>query len=457
MPENLFLISLFIGVLMSGLIGWLIAKIKYSQGMLSPDEVDAKYVAKALYEHLKKELEDLQVEARHKQTEIRELATEYAAQQREIAHWREKLATQQEEIAQMQTRAHTEFSNLANQLLEEKSAKFTTQNQQQMNELLHPLREKIKDFELNIDRKFIDEAKDRVSLKTEIEQLRLLNQKLSHDANNLASALKGDNKSQGDWGEFQLELLLEKAGLTKGIHYRTQASFADTDGQQKRPDFIIHLPEDKHLIIDSKVSLVAFERFFNSENEQERQQYLRSHVESIRRHVKDLSSKNYQHLYQINSPDYLMLFIPMDSAFAVASQHDNRLFLDALDKNIVIVTTTTLLATMRTVSFIWKQEKQKSNVLEIARQSGLLYDKFCAFVEDLRAIGQRLDQTQTAYHDAMNKLTESKKFGDTLIGRAARIKELGAKTSKELPKELLDALDENGQHDGDIDQKLNLE
>jgi DNA recombination protein RmuC len=440
MPENLFLVYLLLGVLMSGVIGWLLARMRYGRDMLSPAEVEQQYVTRALHEHLQSELQTLRTELQHKQTEIRELASEYAAQQREIAHWREKLASQQREIEQLQERSRTEFTNLANQLLEEKSAKFTARNQQQMNELLHPLREKIKDFEESIERKFLDEAKDRITLKTEIEQLRLLNQQLSQDANNLASALKGDSKTQGDWGEFQLELLLEKAGLTKDIHYRTQASFADENGQQKRPDFIINLPDDKHLIIDSKVSLVAFERFFSTDDEAERQQHLRAHVESIRRHIKDLSSKNYQHLYQINSPDYLLLFIPLESAFAVASQHDNRLFLDALDKNIVIVTTTTLLATMRTVSYIWKQEKQKSNVLEIARQSGLLYDKFCGFVADLRDIGQRIEQAQTAYHDAMNKLTESKKHGDTLIGRAAKIKELGAKTSKDLPRDLLDSV-----------------
>ncbi len=440
MPENLFLVYLLLGVLMSGVIGWLLARMRYGRDMLSPAEVEQQYVTRALHEHLQSELQALRTELQHKQTEIRELASEYAAQQREITHWREKLASQQREIEQLQERSRTEFTNLANQLLEEKSAKFTARNQQQMNELLHPLREKIKDFEESIERKFLDEAKDRITLKTEIEQLRLLNQQLSQDANNLASALKGDSKTQGDWGEFQLELLLEKAGLTKDIHYRTQASFADENGQQKRPDFIINLPDDKHLIIDSKVSLVAFERFFSTEDEAERQQHLRAHVESIRRHIKDLSSKNYQHLYQINSPDYLLLFIPLESAFAVASQHDNRLFLDALDKNIVIVTTTTLLATMRTVSYIWKQEKQKSNVLEIARQSGLLYDKFCGFVADLRDIGQRIEQAQMAYHDAMNKLTESKKHGDTLIGRAAKIKELGAKTSKDLPRDLLDSV-----------------
>ncbi|HMO41393.1 MAG TPA: DNA recombination protein RmuC [Saprospiraceae bacterium] len=438
MSETLLLLSILLSLLVGGLVGWLIAKVRLGAGQLSQEAVERRYVTRELHAHLQTQLSELQDFAQQKQEELRQLSAALAGQERDVEHWRTQLATQQEAIEALQERARLEFRNLAQQLLEEKSAKFTAQNQQQMQDLLFPLREKIKDFEESIERKFIDEAKDRISLKTEIEQLRQLNQQLSRDANNLADALKGDSKSQGDWGEFRLELLLEKAGLTKNIHYRTQASFTDTDGQQKRPDFIIHLPDDKHLVIDSKVSLTAFEQFFNCEDEHDRRRHLKAHVESIRRHIKDLSDKNYQHLYQINSPDYLLLFIPLEPAFAVAAQHDNALFLDALDKNIVIVTTTTLLATMRTVSYIWKQEKQKHNVLEIARQSGLLYDKFCAFVEDLRTIGQRLDHAQSAYQDAMNKLVESRKFGDTLVGRAEKIKELGAKTSRQLPRDLIE-------------------
>ncbi len=439
MSETLLLTCVLLALLVGGLIGWLWAKMRFSAGMLTPTDVARDYVARALHEHLLQEINALRADLQEKETYLRQLAAEHAALERDAQNWREKLQTQQAEIEQRQAQARLEFTNLANQLLEEKSAKFTAQNQQQLQELLQPLREKIKDFEESIERKFLDEAKDRISLKTEIENLRQLNQQLSEDANNLATALRGDSKAQGDWGELRLELLLEKAGLTKGIHYRVQESFTDADGQLKRPDFIVELPEQKHLVIDSKVSLTAFERFFSSSDEQERQQHLKAHLESIRRHVKELSDKNYQYLYQINSPDYLLLFIPLESAFVAATQHDHRLFLDALDKNIVIVTTTTLLATMRTVSYIWRQEKQKNNVLEIARQSGLLYDKFCAFVEDLRTVGQRLEAAQSAYHDAMNKLTNSKKFGDTLVGRAEKIRDLGAKASKQLPPELLDA------------------
>ncbi|MEM9992367.1 MAG: DNA recombination protein RmuC, partial [Bacteroidota bacterium] len=245
--------------------------------------------------------------------------------------------------------------------------------------------------------------------------------------------------TQGSWGEFRLELLLEKAGLKKDIHFRTQVSLKDEQGNRKRPDFIIDLPEGRQLIIDAKVSLTAYERYFNCDDttDTQKQQHLKAHLHSLRRHIKDLSSKNYQRLYAINSPDYVLLFIPVEPAFTIANQTDKELFLDALDKNIVLVTTSTLLATMRTVAYIWKQERQKKNVLEIAKQSGLLYDKFVGFVQDLQQIGTRLEDAQGAYHKAMNKLKDSTKYGDTLVGRVERIRALGAKTSKHLPTDLL--------------------
>ena len=221
----------------------------------------------------------------------------------------------------------------------------------------------------------------------------------------------------------------------------TQTSFKDHEGKEKRPDFIINLPENKHLIIDSKVSLTAYEKFFNSDNEEKKIKHLKRHIDSTRQHLKDLNKKNYQQLYQINSPDYLLMFVPIEPAFNLAVTEDKKLFLDALDRNIIMVTTSTLLATMRTVAYIWKQEKQKKSVIEIARQSGLLYDKFVNFVNDLKGIGLRIDAAKKSHDDAMNKLVDSKKIGDTLIGRAEKIKELGAKTNKVLPKELTDLID----------------
>lgn len=444
MPDTQTLPFLFmlLGLLIGGLLGWLIARLRVKHGMLPKEEVQEQYVPKAAFQQLQEQADLRQEDLREKEEENRLLSNRLAAQEQLIRNLEDKLDARKREVEELQERARLEFENLANRLLEEKSRKFTLQNQEQLHGLLEPLREKIKSFEEGIEKRFLEETKDRVSLKKEIEHLRELNRQLSTDANNLASALKGDNKTQGDWGEIQLELLLEKAGLAKGIHYLAQPSFTDEDGRQKRPDFVINLPEGKHLILDSKVSLKAYDQFLQAESEPERQRLLKAHTDSIRQHIKNLAGKNYQQLYQIHAPDYLLLFIPIEPAFALAVQHDNRLFLDALDEHVVIVTTSTLLATMRTVSYIWKQEKQKNSVLEIARQSGMLYDKFVNFVEDLRAVGQRLNQAQGAYQDAMNKLVDSRKFGDTLVGRAERIRGLGARVSKSLPPTLLDGMQE---------------
>ncbi len=436
------LLFLLLGLILGGGAAWLVARLRFRAEGVARAELESRYVLKEVHDQVQQQADLYRDDLLDKQEELRILTRREASLQQELQHLEDKLAGQKAEVEALQERSRLEFENIANRLLEEKSRKFTSLNQQALEGLLVPLREKIKAFEDGAEQRFLRETHDRISLQKEIEHLRDLNQQLSQDANNLASALKGDSKTQGDWGELQLELLLEKAGLRRDLHYRVQTSFRDADGRQKRPDFIVHLPDDKHLIIDSKVSLTAYEQYYRAESPQERERHLRGHLDSLRRHLRDLNSKNYQHLYQIDTPDYLLLFVPIEPAFALATQHDQRLFLDALDQNIVIVTTSTLLATMRTVSYIWRQEKQKRSVQEIARQSGLLYDKFCGFVADLQAIGQRLDQTQRAYADAMNKLTDSRKYGDTLIGRAERIRALGAKASKSLPKELLDYTEE---------------
>ena len=444
MDDPLLLSSLFllIGLVLGAVLGYFYSRAKRPSGLLDSSELAAQFVRKEIHDNLQQQADVYREDLLEKEQEIRQMGVDLAAKTEKVNFLEEKLQTQWQEIQNLQKQSKLEFENIANRLLEEKSQKFTQHNQQQIDGILQPLKEKIKSFEEGIERRFLEETKDRISLQKEIEHLRLLNQQLSEDANNLASALKGENKTQGDWGEFQLELILEKAGLRKDIHYQVQNSFKDESGQQKRPDFIINLPEGKQLIIDSKVSLVAYDRYYNTQDEKKREKYLKQHTESLRQHIKDLSGKNYQQLYQINTPDYLLLFVPIEPAFAVAAKSDNTLFLDALDHNIVLVTTSTLLATMRTVAFIWKQEKQKKNVLEIARQSGLLYDKLCGFVQDLSTIGNRLTNAQSAYHDAMNKLVDSKKYGDTLLGRAEKIKALGAKASKKLPDHLLNQLDE---------------
>ena len=396
-----------------------------------------QFVPRALHTAMVEQTEQLRADVTTKEQELRDALSQLAAREQQVYHLENTLQTQKAEVEQLQAKFKTEFENIANRLLEEKSQRFTDQNAQQLQSVLSPLKEKIKEFEENVDRKFLEETREKSSLKKELEQLHSLNQQLSQDAHNLASALKGQSKTQGDWGEMQLETLLEKSGLQKGIHFLTQATFRDDDGAAKRPDFIIQLPEDKHLVVDAKVSLTAFERYFNASDPAERDQHLKAHISSLRGHVDNLSKTNYQMLYQINTPDYLLLFVPLESALTVASQADPKLFTDALERNIVLVTTSSLLATMRTVAHLWKQEKQAKSVLEIARQSGLLYDKFVAFVEDLKTIGARLDNARTAYDDAMNKLTSAARPGDTLIGKAEKIRELGARTTKTLPQELI--------------------
>ncbi len=428
-------LTFLFGFILAGIL----ARYRYAAEYISKTELEGKYIYKEVADNLQIQNDIYKEDLNEKEKELREMGSALSANEQILANMEDKLETQKEELAALQQKFTLEFENIANRLLEEKSQKFTLQNQTQIEHILRPLKDKIKNFEESIERKYLDENKERISLKKEIEQLRDLNLQLSMDANNLVAALKGDNKTQGDWGEFQLEMLLEKAGLKKDIHYQKQNSFKNENGQERRPDFIINLPEKKHLVIDAKVSLKAYEAYFNAENPDDAKRYLKAHVDSVKHHIKDLYSKNYQYLYQINSPDYLLLFIPIEPAFSAALQQDNQLFLDALDKNIVLVTASTLLATLRTVSFIWKQEKQKKNVQEIARQSGKLYDKFCNFIDDLKSIGKQLDQAQTAYDAALNKLYTSTKKGDTLIGRAEKIKALGAKTTKALPKELLDA------------------
>jgi DNA recombination protein RmuC len=426
-----------VGVVFGGIIAWLMARLRQRED-ISERAIQERYVLKELYQNLEQRSNQLQKEYTSLNNDYILVSKALSAKEQYADNLMDKLRDQNAELTKMQQQFTIQFENIANRLLEEKSVKFTQQNQVQLNSILEPLKEKIRDFEEKVERNYLENTKQRISLTEEIKHLRDLNVQLSQDANQLVSALKGDNKFQGDWGEFQLEVLLEKAGLEKGIHFLTQSSYQDETGRQKRPDFIINLPEQKNLIIDSKVSLKAYEAYFNCEDEAEQKTYLKSHLDSLRSHVRDLSSKNYQRLYQINSPDYLLMFIPVEPALSVALQNDKSLFLDALERNIVMVTSSTLLATMRTVSYIWKQDKQKKSVMEIAKQSGLLYDKFVGFVNDLQEIGKKLDDARGAYDGAMNKLHTSKKYGDTILGRAKRIKELGANASKELPSDLLE-------------------
>ena len=357
----------------------------------------------------------------------------------EISNLQTKLLEQKNDIEKLQEKFSKDFEILASKILEEKSAKFTAKNKENIQQILQPLQEKIQSFEKKVEESHKESIDRHAALRQQIFGLKDLNEQMSKDAVNLTKALKGDSKKQGDWGEFQLETILEKAGLHKDIHYSTQGGYRDESNNLKKPDFIVNLPDNKHLIIDSKVSLTGYDKYYNADNESSESIGLKNHIISVRKHIKELGAKNYTELYGINSPDYVLMFVPIEPALMLVLQNDHNLYLEALDKNVVLVSTSTLLATLSTVASIWKQEDQKKNVFEIARQAGALYDKFEGLVQDLLKVGKQINASQEGYKAAMNKLTEGK---GNLINRVESLKKLGAKTKKSLPNNLLQRAEE---------------
>lgn len=347
----------------------------------------------------------------------------------------EKQVQQEKYIAELQQKFKMEFEQIANQILEEKTSKFTLQNKASMDLILSPLKENIKAFEEKVDRVYKAESDERNILKGVISQLMDQSKQIQEDANNLTKALKGDSKKQGNWGEVILERVLERSGLVRDQEYRIQSSFSTVLGNRVQPDVIIDLPDDKHIVVDAKVSLIAYEKYVSAETDEEREIYLKQHLLSLKNHIQDLSGKNYQALYQINSPDFVLLFVPIESSFGIAVQKDAELFTYAWDRKVVIVSPSTLLATLRTISSIWKQERQNRNVLEIARLSGSMYDKFVGFISDMESIGRNIRQSQDAYDKALNKLSSG---AGNLATTADKIKKLGAKTTKQIDHKFLD-------------------
>jgi len=358
-----------------------------------------------------------------------------SAKNQELINLQEKLDGQKKEIEEMHDKLQMQFKNLANDILEEKTKKFTDQNKSNLSDILNPLKEKILEFEKKVERTNNESLKWNSALKEQITGLKELNIQITKEAENLTKALKGESKTQGNWGEFVLESILEKSGLIKGEQYEVQVSKTSEEGKRLQPDVVVNLPEDKHIIIDSKVSLTAYEKYASSETELERELEIKNHIISIRTHIKGLSEKNYQSVYELGSLDFVLLFMPIESAFSLAVQHDPQLFTDAYDKNIVIVSPSTLIATLRTIASIWRQENQNKNALEIARQGGALYDKFVAFSEDLIKIGENLNTTKKNYEQAMNKLSTGK---GNLVNRAEKLRNLGAKATKNIDQRLLD-------------------
>jgi DNA recombination protein RmuC len=341
---------------------------------------------------------------------------------------------QKQEVEKLQERFTKEFENLANKILEEKSTKFTEQNKENMKTILTPLQEKIQLFEKKVDDTHKESLTFNSALRQQIIGLREVHEQMSKETLNLTKALKGDSKMQGNWGELILEKVLEKSGLEKDREYFVQKSFETEDGAKVFPDVVINLPDGKKMVVDSKVSLTAYERYVNEEDDELKSTYLKDHTNSIKRHVEQLSEKNYQDLYQIESPDFVLMFIPIETAFAIAINDETSLYSKAFERNIVIVTPSTLLATLRTIDSMWTNQKQQDNALEIARQAGALYDKFVNFMEDLIKIGKRIDDSKSEYSDAMNKLFEG---NGNIITSIDKLKKMGAKAKKSLPENIL--------------------
>ena len=354
----------------------------------------------------------------------------------EYLNLQEKLNTQKAELDEIQKKFTTEFENIANKILEKNSEKFTAANQKNLSDVLNPLKEKINLFEKKVEDTYKQGLKDQTDLRAELKKLHDLNSKISEEANNLTRALKGDVKKQGNWGEVVLERILERSGLNEGEQgYQKQFSDTSEDGKRILPDIVINLPDNKHIIIDSKVSLIAYERAVNAATEEERVAHIKEHLLSLKTHIKGLSEKHYQTASKLNSPDFVLLFIPIEASFGVAIQEDQELFSYAWDQKVVLVSPSTLLATLRTISSVWQQENQTKNAIEIARQGGALYDKFVGFIADMENIGKNLDTTRKTYDLALNKLHVG---SGNLVKRAETIKKLGAKATKQLPGKMLE-------------------
>lgn len=436
METTTLIILIIVFLSIGGVIGYFISNLKQKAAISSLEERLRSFTEKEI--KLFKDIENLEQERESIRTEKDHLSIELTRRNADFENLKLRSDEQKAEVEKLQERFQKEFENLANKILDEKSNKFTNQNKENLDAILKPLQEKIKSFEEKVENTQKESVGMHASLKEQLLNLKELNQQMTAEATNLTRALKGDSKMQGNWGELVLERVLEKSGLEKDREYFVQQSFQRDDGTRVMPDVVLHLPDSKKMIIDAKVSLVDYERFVNA-TEEERPVYLKAHVNSIRKHIEQLSSKNYQDLYDIESPDFVLMFIPIEPAFAVAINDDNSLYNKAFEKNIVIVTPSTLLATLRTVDSMWNNEKQQQNALEIATQAGRLYDSFVNLTDDLLKVGNQINTVQNSYGTAMKKLTGK----GNLISRVENLKKLGAKAGKSIDDKLLKRADQD--------------
>ncbi|WP_028889010.1 DNA recombination protein RmuC [Tenacibaculum ovolyticum] len=457
MSATLLLITTTIsGLILGGFIGYLLGKLnlKKATGVLDKENnrltttiVNLELQKSEKEKAITQQKEDLLLRIKNQTKEIQEIrrekefsSIELARKNEEFKNLQLKLNDNKEEVEKLQDKFTKEFENLANKILDEKSSKFTLQNKENIQSILNPLQEKIKIFEDKVDKTHKESIDYHSALRQQILGLKEMNQQMSKETINLTKALKGDSKIQGNWGELVLERVLEKSGLEKDREYFVQQSFTNDEGKRILPDVVIHLPDNKKMIVDSKVSLTAYEQFVNTDEDLDKERFLKEHLNSLKRHVVQLSEKKYEDIYKITSPDFVLLFVPIEPAFAVALNQDNSLYNKAFEKNIVIVTPTTLLATLRTIDTMWNNEKQQRNALEIARQAGALYDKFDGLLQDLIGIGKKIDASKADYNSAMNKLVDGR---GNLITSVEKLKKMGAKAKKALPQKIIERAQDN--------------
>lgn len=430
--ELFLLITAGISILVVGIIGFYLARLKYGTGQISQSEFEA----------LKASLIQEQTKNTGLQADVNELKAELVDSRESSSSYRSQYAALKEKLEYLETDQKKkeeafirEFENLSNKILKNQTEDFQKNSTTKLETLLNPLKENLVNFSKRIDENREKSVEESTSLKVQIQNLTELNHKMSQDAINLTLALKGESKTRGDWGEMILETILEQSGLEKGVQYETQASFKGEEGNSLRPDVVINLPDNKQLVVDSKLSLVAYNEYCQSEDEGEQANYLKVHLQSVKTHVKDLSSKDYHNLDGINSIDFTLMFVPIEPALNLALQHAPEIYHDSLKKGIAIVTPSTLMATLKIIYHIWRQEKQNDNAKKIAELGGKLYDKLSGFVSDLETIGTSIDKSKTTYDTAFKKLHTGK---GNAIGLAEKMKEMGAVTNKALPAKLLD-------------------
>jgi DNA recombination protein RmuC len=439
MQESLLLIIVSLLTLVAGIfLGVYIQKLKTRSSLAAWQERELQL--KNTLEDVKSQMDIISDEKEEIRKEKDSLAIQISRKEAEFENLLVRNKEQKDEVTQLQEKFTKEFENLANKILDEKSSKFTEQNKENIKNILSPLQEKIQLFEKKVEATHKESIDYHAALRQQIFGLKQLNEQMSKETLNLTKALKGDSKMQGNWGELVLERVLEKSGLEKDREYEVQQSFKREDGSRVLPDVIINLPDGKKMIIDAKVSLTSYERYVNTEDE-EQEMHLKAHLNSIKKHVDQLSAKKYEDIYEMESPDFVLMFIPIEPAFAIAINHDNSLYNKAFEQNIVIVTPSTLLATLRTIDTMWNNEKQQRNAIEIARQAGALYDKFQGFITDLTKVGKKMDEAKTEYEGAMNKLFEGR---GNIITSIEKLKKMGAKAKKSLPEPIMKrALEEN--------------